>query len=193
MVTCHRETGRWSVGMAVVEIARSAGADVVVQSAHEVLERLSLRTGETAALAVVRSEGLTYVDEVTPSAIVAATWHGQTVPLHATSTGKVLLAFGDPSAVRRLTASTLRRYTDTTTTDPARLLDELDEVRSRGYAVCRGEYEASLWGVSAPVLDAAARPLAVLSIWGPGDRVGVEEFDELGALAVAAAHEILHP
>ncbi len=99
-----------------------------LQAAHAVLERLSLQTGETASLAVPDGVGLTYVDEVAPSAIVSATWRGRTVPLHATSTGKALLAFGDPDVVRRLTATALRRYTDTTVTDPAALLDELAEV-----------------------------------------------------------------
>ena len=190
MVACDRETGRWSVGMAVVEIARSAGSDLIVQSAHPVLERLSLHTGETAALAVVRGGGLTYVDEVTPGAIVSATWAGRTVPLHATSTGKVLLAFGDPAALRRLVSTPLPSFTATTVTEAAVLLEELEVTRERGFAVCRGEYEESAWGVSAPVLGPSGLPLAVLSIWGPGNRVGEDRFEVLGTLAHAAANEI---
>jgi DNA-binding IclR family transcriptional regulator len=45
-------------------------------------------------------------------------------------------------------------------------------------------------GVSAPVLDAAERPVAVLSVWGPSDRVTVERFPELGSIATTAAAEI---
>ena len=150
----------------------------------------SPRAGETAALAVVRGGGLTYVDEVTPVAIVAATWTGRVVPLHATSTGKVLLAFGDPDVVRRLTSRPLPSYTATTVTDPQVLRDELARTRELGYAVCSGEYEASAWGVSAPVLDSLGRPLAVLSIWGPASRVGEDRFDALGALARTAATDI---
>ena len=67
---------------------------------------------------------------------------------------------------------------------------ELAATRVRGYGTCAGELESSLYGVSAPVLDRAGRPLAVLSIWGPRDRVREESFAELGAIAVRAAAEV---
>jgi DNA-binding IclR family transcriptional regulator len=191
MVSVNRENGRWAVGAAVVEIARAAGIEAVVASAHQALERLCRQTGETAALAVPRSEGLTYVDEVTPSAIVAASWLGQSVPLHATSTGKVLLAFGDRWLTGDVAALRLERHTDTTVTDRSVLEAELRTTRDRGFAVCRGEYDASAWGVSAPVLDRVGRLVAVFSIWGPADRLTEERFDALGALARETAAEIL--
>jgi DNA-binding IclR family transcriptional regulator len=187
MVTSDRESGRWSVGPGLVEIARAAGLDTLLQSAHAVLERLSAQTGETAALAVSGSGELTYVDEVAPSAIVAATWQGRTVPLHATSTGKALLASLPPDEVERVLGGELRRYTPTTITDPGDLRAELAVTRARGYGVCRGEYESSAWGVSAAVLGGLHRPRAVLSIWGPASRVSDADFEGFGALAVQAA------
>ena len=62
--------------------------------------------------------------------------------------------------------------------------------RERGFSVCRGEFEESAWGVSAPVLDVAGRPVAVLSIWGPPERITAKRFDGLGDLAVAGAEEL---
>jgi DNA-binding IclR family transcriptional regulator len=44
--------------------------------------------------------------------------------------------------------------------------------------------------VSAPVRDIAGRPVAVLSIWGPPERITVKRFDSLGELAVAGAEEL---
>ena len=186
VVSGDRGTGRWSVGDGLVDLARSAGTESLVAAARPVLERLSLQTGETASLAVWRLGALTYVDEVVPPAIVAATWSGRAVPLHATSTGKVLLAFGDvPRPSGRL-----ERFTDTTLTTVAALDEEIAQVRHRGYATCRGELEASAWGVSAPVADSTGRLVAVLSIWGPGSRVTEPRFDVLGPLAQAAATAI---
>lgn len=189
MVTCSRETGRWSVGVAVTDIARSAGPDSIVALARPGLERLSLQTGETVGLAVWQQGALTYVDEVVPPAIVAATWLGQTVPLHATSTGKVLMAFGDPPAA--WSRRRLERFTDTTVTSKAALGEQLAEVRGRGFSTCRGEYEASAWGVSAPVMDRAGRLVAVLSIWGPGTRITDARLEVLGPLVRAAASTLL--
>lgn len=190
MVSANRDTGLYAIGLGLVELARGVGADALAQSAHTTLERLSLQTGETAAFAVARIGGLIYVDEVHPRAVVAAGWRGRSVPLHATSTGKVLLAFSPQDDVERMLGHTLHRWTKTTVTDREALLVELAEVRQKGYAVCRGEFEESAYGVSAPVLDTARRPIAVVSVWGPGDRVTEARFDALGALVRDAAQSI---
>lgn len=190
MVSTNRDTGLYAIGLGLVELARGVGADALAQSAHTTLERLSQQTGETAAFAVARIGGLIYVDEVHPGAVVAAGWRGRSVPLHATSTGKVLLAFSPQNEVDRMLGQTLHRWTKTTVTDREQLLAELDEVRRNGYAVCRGEFEESAHGVSAPVLDSARRPIAVVSVWGPGDRVTEARFDALGALVRDAAQAI---
>ncbi len=191
VVSCSRESGRWSIGVAVVDMAQSAGTDTIIALARNRLERLSLQTGETAALAVWRQGALTYVEEVVPPAIVAATWLGQTVPLHATSTGKVLLAFGGVPVPSRPDRRGLERFSDTTITSVAALEQELEQVRLRGFAACRGEYEPSAWGVSAPVVDSAGRLVAVLSIWGPGTRVSDERLEVLGPLVHTTAATLL--
>ena len=47
------------------------------------------------------------------------------------------------------------------------------------------ETEAAL-----PILDAAGRPVAVVSVWGPSERLSEDRFPALGTLAVAAAAAI---
>ncbi len=187
LVVSDRSTGHWSLGPGLVDIARLAGSDVVLRDVHEVLERLAMQSGETAALAVLRHGALTYVDEVAPAAIVSARWSGQPVSLHATSTGKVVLAWSTEEELARLMPRRLKRYTATTITDRASLRADLDLARERGYATCCGEFEASAWGVSAPVLDRMGGLMAVLSIWGPPPRVTAERFSALGAITVEAA------
>jgi DNA-binding IclR family transcriptional regulator len=187
VVSCDRDTGRWSVGGAIVDLAQSAGAETLLARAHPHLESLSAKTGETAALAVWRLGALTYVDEVRPPAVVSASWLGQTVPLHATSTGKVLLAFGEVELPR----GRLERFTPTTVTTRAALEVELERVRTDGFATCRGELDTSAWGVSAPVRDRAGRLVAMLSIWGPGTRVTDQRLAALGPLVRATAAAVL--
>jgi DNA-binding IclR family transcriptional regulator len=187
LVVSDRASGHWILGPGLVDIARSAGSEVVLRDVHDVLQSLALQTGETAALAVLRHGSLTYVDEVFPSTIVSASWSGQPVSLHATSTGKVVLAWSTEEELARLMPRRLKRYTDTTVTERAELRADLDRTRERGYATCHGEFDASAWGVSAPVLDRTGRLLAVLSIWGPPTRVVPERFPALGAITIAAA------
>ncbi|MEV4320122.1 IclR family transcriptional regulator [Actinocrispum sp. NPDC049592] len=183
-------TNRYAIGFAITRMASAAGVDGLVRRAHGIIQRLSEQTGETAALAVVRRLGMTYVDEVSPPVVLSAKWLGRRVPLHATSTGKALLAWLPSAEVASLLAGPLTAYTDTTIADMPRLVEELERTRIRGFGVCAGELEPNLYGVSAPVLDGRGRPYAVVSVWGSKDRVPPTRFDALGVLAQEAAADI---
>jgi DNA-binding IclR family transcriptional regulator len=115
---------------------------------------------------------------------MAPNWLGHAVPLHATSTGKAFLAALPAAELDALLRAPLRRFTETTITDPEELRAELDAVRARGYADSRGELEPALWGVSA-----AAQATAVVSVWGADARVR-DRVEQLGPRAAAAAREL---
>jgi DNA-binding IclR family transcriptional regulator len=193
LVNLDRETGWYSLGIGLIDLAGQAGG-TLARSARAVLHRVAARSGETAALAVLRNGALTYVTQATAGAVVSAGLQDLQVSMHGTSTGKALLAFSDPGDVRALLGlppgGRLPRHTAATIVSLPRLEEELARTRLHGYAVCRGEFETTAWGVSAPVPDSSGRPAAVLSIWGPGDRITEDRFAELGEIAVAAATEI---
>lgn len=187
LVERDSETGRYAVGYALVGLAAGAGHEPLVRRAHPHLRALAGACAETASLAVPRALELVYVDQVRAPHVMAANWLGRPTPLHATSTGKALLSVTDPAEVLVMLGPTLQRYTDTTVTDLPTLLEEIEQTRRRGWGACRGEFEISAHGVSSPVLDRYGRVRAVLSIWGPGQRVTDERLPELGALAREAA------
>jgi DNA-binding IclR family transcriptional regulator len=193
LVTVDRETGWYSLGFGLLDLAGQAGGDLA-QSARVVLQQVAARTGETAALAVLRGAELTYVAHATPRAVVSAGWQGLPVPMHATSTGKALLAFSAPDDVRILLelprGGRLPRFTSTTITSFSELRTELERTRERGWSECRGEFETSAWGVSAPVLDVSGRPVAILSVWGPSERLPEQRFPEVGPIAAWGAEQI---
>ena len=180
-------SNRYQVGYTVARLAAASGTDGLVRRTHHILERVCAQTGEAADLAVGRRSELVYVDEVAPRSVLTVSWLARPVPLHATSTGKAWLAWLPEAEARALLGPALPGFTDATVTDAGRLLAELAEIRARGFAVCAGELEPELWGVSAPVLPPGqARPAAVFSIWGPG-RVPPSRLDALGAVAIDAA------
>jgi DNA-binding IclR family transcriptional regulator len=184
-------TNRYQIGFALIRMSAAAGYDGVVRRTRPILERVSAQTGETADLAVAGQHGVTYVGEVAPPSVLAVSWLAREVPLHATSTGKAFLAWLPQGEALGLLETPLRGFTDTTVTDPERLLEELIETRARGYAECAGELEPTLYGVSAPVLNVDdGRPLAVFSIWGPLNRVPVSRFSALGLVAIKAAADV---
>ncbi|MEO6821527.1 MAG: IclR family transcriptional regulator [Candidatus Nanopelagicales bacterium] len=183
-------THRYSIGLTVARLASASSVVGLTRRAYAVLERLSKRTNETADLAVPQRLSLTYVAEVAPPSVLSANWLGRHVPLHATSSGKALLAWLPEVELLPVLEQPLTRYTATTITSKSALREELDATRRRGYGTCRGELEETLYGVSAPLLDQRDRPFAVVSIWGPRARVPESRFPELGLLAQEAAEEI---
>lgn len=194
LVSLDRATGWYSLGFGLVDLAGQASGRSMVRASRVVLKQVAARTGETAGLALMRDGRLTYVVEETPGAAFLAGWLGTEASMHATATGKALLAFCEPEEVRELVllprGGRLRRFTSSTITSLAQLLEELESTRARGWAAARGEIMESAWGVAAPVLDASGRPVAVVSLWGPPERVTEARLLELGPVAVTAAAQI---
>jgi len=182
-------TGRYEIGYALVALGAAAGHEPLIRRAHPALRALAEACLETASLAVPRGMQLVYVDQVQAPHVMAADWLGRATPLHATSTGKALLAWLSEDDIGAALPGRLERFTDTTITTRPVLRTELAQVRVRGYAISRGELEPALWGVSAPVLD-GGRPVAVVSVWGVESRIRARGLDALGARTLAAADEI---
>jgi acetyl-CoA synthetase len=66
-------------------------------------------------------------------------------------------------------------------------MSELDEVRSSGFAISRGEFDAEYCCVAAPVLDARGRFLAVLGLSTLSRAFEAEIQDLVGAAREVAA------
>jgi DNA-binding IclR family transcriptional regulator len=181
------ETGRYSVGPAVVRMAGASGHEAFARRAQPLLRRLADDSGETVNLAVPYRLQLVYVSQVEAPHVMTANWLGRAVALHATSTGKAFLAWLPGEERAAALADPLERYTEATLTDASALEAELATVRRRGYAVSRGELEPGLWGVSAASLDDRERPVAVLSVWGSEGRIRARGFRALGEAASLAA------
>jgi DNA-binding IclR family transcriptional regulator len=182
--------GWFSVGPTILQLRRSVRRDSLVEAARPVLERLSLETGEPACLGVIEGDEIHYVAEAIPAIANEQSWLGRPVYLHASSMGKAFLAFIDQARVRQLLGEAPPRYTDATLTRLDEIYVELGVIRSRGYAISRGEIEEGSWGVAAPIFGAEGEPVAALSLWGPDQRGGWERLEALGRLARQAAREL---
>jgi DNA-binding IclR family transcriptional regulator len=112
------------------------------------------------------------------------TWIGANA--HALALGKVVLAMAPPEVVERYVRAGLRRFSSHTIADPDTLRHELREVRRRGFAVERGEFDDDFGGIAAPVLDRRGRFIAVLGI-SMTRRAFDDEHETLAQTVVAVA------
>ncbi|WP_043640644.1 IclR family transcriptional regulator [Nonomuraea candida] len=179
------ERGRYRLGFGVVRLAGAATAQLDLSGqSRPVCLRLAEEIGETVNIAVPRGGDTVNISQVRgPAAISGHNWVGQRTPSHATSSGKVLLAFG---ALKP--AADLERYTPHTITTPEGL--GLAEIRERGWAATVEELEMGLNAVAAPVRGADGSVVAAVSASGPSYRLTPERLPEVGAALVAGAREI---
>jgi DNA-binding IclR family transcriptional regulator len=169
-------SGRYRLGIRLVQLANAVLSRLDVREvARPHLLALVEATGETATLSVPGDEAAITVDFVSGShQIQPVSRLGRPSIAHATSAGKVMLAF----ASRETPNAPLRAYTPHTITDPAVLARELEQVRERGYATATGEREPGLTAIAAPVRSAAGELEAIVALQGPSSR-----FDEASAKA----------
>ena len=187
-----QERGTYRLGFAVVRLAGAAVAQLdLVRESSRGCEALAAAVGETVNVAVLDQGWAINVSQVRGAASVASVnWIGQRTPLHATSSGKVLLAYAPPEVRAGVLEGGLQPYTDSTITDPAILEDVLAKARVDGWACTEEEYEIGLNAVAAPVRGADGSVLAALSAAGPAYRLPPASFPQIAVHVVAAANDV---
>jgi len=149
----------------------------VARLAEPVLQAVSEACGETVHLGVARSDSVFYIAQVESTYLLRARdWNEVEVPVHCTSLGKVLCAYG----ALKLPPGQLEKLTEKTRTREE-LLRELPEVRDRGYSVSHDELEVGLSGLAAPVAGLEGSVIASLGVSGPTVRLQ-EKIHDLGPL-----------
>jgi IclR family transcriptional regulator, pca regulon regulatory protein len=142
----------------------------LAQIAEPHLAELSSRVHESASLAVLTPSGeeVQYTARAATVRVMSVNISvGTRLPAYATSLGRVLLA-DLPDAERELAEwaarGKLRPLTPRTITDPSVLAAELEEVRTRGYALADEELEEGLRSIAVPVRDRTGRVVAAVNV-----------------------------
>jgi IclR family acetate operon transcriptional repressor len=189
-VAQNPDTDRYRLGRQAYLLGLAAGRNLGLDDVTGILERLRDETGESANL-VVRDndEGLVVLRVESEQPLRFTQEAGTRIPLHCTSSGKVLLAFA-PDFQQGLAELELARMTPLTITSRAKLLRELKQVRVSGYSINRGERIPGVCGVATPVLDSSGIATAAVAVQGPAVRVTEDRYAALGELMLDVAAEV---
>jgi DNA-binding IclR family transcriptional regulator len=193
LVEQAQERGKYRLGFGILRLANAVSGRLdVTQQGREICERLAQQFGETVNIAVLSSHYVVNVEQARgPSAVGTHNWVGELTPLHATSSGKILLAFMSSDARREvLQASSLTRFTEHTITSIDDLERQLDAVAQDGYVVTIEEFEDGLNAVAAPIRDHSGAVIAALSVSGPVYRLTAERTHEIAPAVVSAASAV---
>ena len=113
---------------------------------------------------------------------------GKGAPMYTTGSGKLLLSFrSDSQLVAYLDSTEFVPLTDYTICDKGALLQDICEIRKRGYALDNEECELGIRCISMPVYDYTGQPLAALSVFSSSEVFTDEHLAETIIPALSAA------
>ncbi|MGK0716581.1 IclR family transcriptional regulator [Leucobacter sp. W1153] len=185
------EEHRVRLGLRLWELAlRGSTALRLRQAALPHMEAVQAELREHTQLAVLERDEALFLERLShPDAVSNITRVAGRLPLHASSSGLVLLAHADPALRERVLAGPLGAVGPGTITDARALRRALTEIRRTGEVVARGSIEAVSTGVAVPIRD-AGEVVAALSVVLPREVDPQPALTQLQAAARAIEAEL---
>ena len=167
----RRPDGRVRIGVRLWELAQRASPTLSLrEAAMPFLEDLHAVVGHHVQVGVLDGDEVLFLERLSaPGAVINYTRIAGRLPLHASSSGLVLTAFGPRELQERVLAGPSKRYTAETLTDAGRLRAALAAIRRDGHVITPGHIHPDATGTAVPVRDAGGEVVAALSAIVPND------------------------
>ncbi len=166
--------------------------DPLSREALPIMRELGSATGHSARLSIRDGDDLIYLLTLEGPHFVDTGWRaGAILPWHATTAGRVLLAYmSDVEREALLGAGPLEKLTERTVTDRRELARILASVRRDGFSSARGESTAGLGAIAAPVLGPDQKVCAALGLAFPEHLVSASNQAKLATALCSAAAKL---
>jgi len=193
LVAKNPETERYRLGIGLLELAgRVQIFTEIRQAAGPHIQALAQECSGTVNVSILEAGMSFNLEQAVPRGFLINNygWVGRRTPLHATSTGKVLLAWLPPAQFEATVEEPLQSFTRNTITDIEVLQDELLSIKTAGYAIGHEEYEVGLNAVAAPIYNREGDVVAALSVSGPSYRLSPDNFEDIAEAVIKTAKRI---
>jgi DNA-binding IclR family transcriptional regulator len=158
-------SSRYRLGPRILYLAATMHQREFAELARDDVRELMTLTGETAHATVYdHPYSVTVLIAESGAPVGPRVALGSRRPLHASASGKVFLAYGDPRRVDAYLGADLEARTHATITNQAALTRILSDVRANGWAIDQNESYEGICGLAAPVFDFAGDVVGTLSI-----------------------------
>lgn len=181
LLTQHPDSRRYQVAARLYALgSRYLNFDTLCRGAMPVMRDLVETTGHSARLSVLDGDRVLYLLGIEGPLFMDTGWRAGTwLPVHSTSSGRVLLATMDPERAQRLRPKQLPVFTDRSITDLDQIDRLIEQARVQGYSIQRGETTPGLGVISAPVYGRGGQPLGTLGLAFPSHVVPPSEEPQL--------------
>jgi DNA-binding IclR family transcriptional regulator len=160
--------------------------------AKRYLKELEAHTNEVIHLVVYNQREAVYIEKLEGNETLRMHSRvGARAPLHCTSVGKVILAFLPVEEVEEVLRDySFHAHTPHTITVKEELLQHLQEVRQKGFALDLEENELGINCIAAPIFDHQGHIVAAISVSGPVIRMTPQRLEELQGLMMEISRKI---
>lgn len=171
------DTEKYRLGMKMLTFSHIVTSSLgFKEAAMPHMQQLADESHEMVYLAMPDSLEVIYIHAACPSSkLLLRSIPGVKAPMYCTGIGKAMLAKLPGEDVEAVIAKGLQSFTDHTITEGAALQEELDRIRTRGYAIDNMEHEFGIKCVGMPILGKRGQLVAGISISGPSLRFTDEQ------------------
>ncbi|MEY2191973.1 IclR family transcriptional regulator [Neobacillus sp. BF23-41] len=176
-VVKDEETDKYKLGLQVLFLSRNLlnNSDIVTVS-KPFLEKLSQEVNETVHLCIEDRGEVVYIDKIESTQTIRMYSRiGSRAPMYCTGVGKILLSDKNQDEFNELISNiNFIPKTPSTITSKVEFIEEIEKVKSQGYALDNAENEVVLRCIAAPIFDHKGKIIASFSISGPSNRVTMD-------------------
>lgn len=193
-VKFDREGCLWSIGSNCFSIGSGYVRRSIVTEALPHLQALSERVRDTVSIGVRDENRLLLLRQVPSRArmpSVPLLRPGSRLPIHASALGKVVLSASRNERHAAIAPDgVLPKVTSRTIVRLPQLQQELDNIRSRGFAIDDEESGFDKRCIAAPIFDELGQCIAAISICGTKERLADSLLPKLSAITAQTAGDI---
>ncbi|MEC1177435.1 IclR family transcriptional regulator [Metasolibacillus meyeri] len=180
-ITKDPVTKKYSLGIALWELGMNMYDSLNIdQLCIPILEDLQKETGETAIFTVLNGlEALTLLKVEPENKVRFSVSRGSRTPLYVGASYRSMLAYLTEEQISKVIDQPLVAYTERTMVDANEIRQELENIRTKGYAVSQGEYTVDVLAVAMPIFDNNQQIVASVTVSGPLYRFTEQKIEEV--------------
>lgn len=177
------ETRKYTVGLESFALGIRYIADTpITRTALPIMRKMSDQTGDSVFLTIRHENFCRHILAVEGPHFLETRWRvGIRLPLYASASGKVLLAFTQAEAQQEWIADNklFEQFTSNTITEQKQLIAELVNIKNRGFSNSHQELSIGLSAWAVPVYGENGVLIAALSIIMPESTIGTKSEDDI--------------
>lgn len=188
----NTETQKYYLGLKFLEFSELIGeVTSITEDILPMMKQIMEKTKESVYLTWKENyEGVTLAIAESEQRIKFSVSVGSRTSLYAGASCKVMMAFLPEEEQQQIIEAGLKRFTTNTVLDEDVLMEQLEDIKAKGWSDTCGEYSNQVFGLGVPLFDRSGNVIASITIAGPEYRLTEQKKEEMIQILLEDTKEI---